>query len=91
MERYICVDIGGTSIKHGLICTDGEFVEKGSLDTQAWKGAGHILERVNGVIENYMAENTVNGLCISTAGIVDPCPEKSSMRMGTFRTIRESA
>ncbi len=76
MERYICVDIGGTSIKHGLICTDGEFVEKGSLDTQAWKGAGHILERVNGVIENYMAENTVNGLCISTAGIVDPMSGK---------------
>lgn len=72
MERYICVDIGGTSIKHGLIGADGEFVEKGSLDTQARKGAGHILERVSKVVENYLAENKISGLCISTAGIVDP-------------------
>lgn len=76
MERYICVDIGGTSIKHGLIGRDGKFVEKGSLDTQAWKGAGQILERVDGVVENYLAENTVSGICISTAGIVDPVSGK---------------
>lgn len=27
MNKYICIDIGGTSIKHGVITENGKFCE----------------------------------------------------------------
>ena len=35
MKEYICIDIGGTSIKHGVVREDGTFAVTGEMPTQA--------------------------------------------------------
>ena len=33
MKQYICIDIGGTSIKYGIIQEDGVFLTTGEMPT----------------------------------------------------------
>ena len=71
MKKYICIDIGGTKIKHGVLTENLEFIEKGSVDTEAQKGGVGIMEKVCLITEQYLREHTASGVCISTAGMVD--------------------
>lgn len=71
MNRYIVIDIGGTSIKHGVLQEDLQFAITGETPTQAQKGGPHILQTVLGQIRQYQTQYPVCGVCISTAGIVD--------------------
>lgn len=75
MKQYICIDIGGTSIKHGVIRENGEFCETGEMPTEAMKyGGPGILKKIHGITEEYLKTYVVEGICISTAGMVD-CEE----------------
>ena len=75
MKQYICIDIGGTSIKHGIIQEDGKFLTTGELPTEAMeKGGPGILEKIQKTAENYVNNYQPQGICISTAGMVD-CEE----------------
>ena len=73
MSRYICVDIGGTSIKHGVLDENAIIEESNQTKTEAWLGGAEVLDQVKPIgkqsIEHY--EN-IEGICISTAGMVDP-------------------
>lgn len=40
MKTYICIDIGGTSIKYGIIKEDGNFLNTGEMPTEAMKYGG---------------------------------------------------
>ena len=40
MKTYICIDIGGTSIKHGVVREDGTFAVTGEMPTQAMEYGG---------------------------------------------------
>lgn len=71
MKEYICIDIGGTSIKHGRIDETGLFLTTGERDTQAWLGGPSILQKVETIIEDYLKSGGAEGICISTAGMVD--------------------
>lgn len=71
MKYYVCVDIGGTSIKYGLINEQGQLTCKGQMDTEAWLGGTGILEKVEKIVDSYSGDCVLSGICISTAGMVD--------------------
>lgn len=73
MEKFICIDVGGTSIKYGLALKDGTIIDKSSMDTEAiQKGGFGILDKMKKIVNQYIGENKISGICISTAGMVDP-------------------
>ena len=72
MKKYICIDIGGTAIKHSVTREDGEIIKMAQMDTEASKGGLSILEKVKDRVRNYIIEHKVDGICVSTAGMVDP-------------------
>lgn len=71
MGKYVCIDIGGTAIKFGLIDENGWIMTSDSMKTEASKGGTSILEKAVGIVEKYREENELSGICISTAGMVD--------------------
>lgn len=73
MSRYICIDIGGTSIKYGIYDEKSQaFIGHDSVPTRADQGGPHIVFTVSGIIEDLLhSEKEVSGICISTAGMVD--------------------
>lgn len=46
MEYYVSIDIGGTSIKYGIMTEDGEILRKDSMDTEAEKAAENCRTRL---------------------------------------------
>lgn len=70
MKQYICIDIGGTEIKHGIIGEDGSILEKGKTNTEAWKGGPCLLDKAVRIAGTYLNKE-VQGICVSTAGMVD--------------------
>lgn len=73
MEKFICIDIGGTSIKYGILRETGIIIEKGNMDTNALKEGGQgIFEKIKYIISKYLKNYEVEAVCISTAGMVDP-------------------
>ena len=71
MKTYVLVDIGGTSIKYGLIDEGMKWLDKQVIDTQAQKGASHIMNKVKNIVRNYIKDYSLQAICISTAGVVD--------------------
>lgn len=71
MKYYASFDIGGTSIKYGIIEETGAIVEDFSTDTQAQKGGFSVVEKVKQIIADFHNRYTLSGICISTAGMVD--------------------
>ena len=71
MKNYVSIDIGGTAIKYGVIAEDGRILIKDKMDTEAHKGGPEILNKVFKIVENYLEEYKIVGICISTAGMVD--------------------
>lgn len=69
---YSCFDIGGTAIKFGLIDETGRFRKKGSLPTEAQtEGGPGIVHNVCSLIHRQLTDHPLEGIGISTAGIVD--------------------
>lgn len=72
MKEYICIDIGGTSIKYGMVREDGSFLTTGEMPTEAMQyGGPGIMEKAKKIVETYQAEYQPEGICVSTAGMVD--------------------
>ncbi len=71
MKNYVSIDIGGTAIKYGVIAEDGTILIKDNMDTEAYKGGIEILNKVSRIVENYLDKYKLEGICISTAGMVD--------------------
>lgn len=71
MRQYICIDIGGTEIKHGVIDETDQFLIKGKTPTEAWKGGPALLEKAVGIAGDYLERWKAEGICVSTAGMVD--------------------
>ena len=70
---YICIDIGGTDIKYGVMDAAGEFAVHGTLPTEAkaYGGPG-IVRKVSDLVRETCGAYDVRGVAISTAGMVDP-------------------
>lgn len=71
MKNYIAFDIGGTMIKYGIINENGKIVENCETPTEAVRGGPYILEKIQEIIEQSLGNHRLEGICISTAGIVD--------------------
>lgn len=72
MGKYIAIDIGGTNIKYGLIDDTDTLLEAHEIPTEAYKGGPEILRKVKGIVARYLEQIPVAGVCISSAGMVDP-------------------
>ena len=72
MKKYICIDVGGTSIKYGLLNEDLNFVTTDEMNTEAQKGGQNILNKIIEIVNKYNSfYDDIDGVCISTAGMVD--------------------
>lgn len=71
MFGYLCIDIGGTAIKHALLDEEGGFLKKGESPTQARLGGERVVENVFALIDSYIGEYELSGIAISTAGMVN--------------------
>lgn len=71
MKTYICIDIGGTAIKHGVLGENGDFLTTDSLPTEAWQGGEGIVKKVLSLAADYQKEYHPEGVAVSTAGMVD--------------------
>ena len=72
---YICVDIGGTSIKYGVLSEKGEIFIDGTVSTKVTEKENFILSDVKKLVRNILDEYKnyeIKGICISTAGVVNP-------------------
>ena len=45
MKQYICIDIGGTEIKHGVLDENGKFLAKDKVPTEAFRGGPALLKK----------------------------------------------
>lgn len=72
LKTYLAFDIGGTMIKYGIINEEGRMMENHEIPTEASKGGGSILAKLKQIIQQMQKSNTLSGICIATAGMVDP-------------------
>ncbi|MBF0787115.1 ROK family protein [Streptococcus sp. 19428wC2_LYSM12] len=72
MKKYVVIDIGGTSIKYGLIDENDQLLENHEMPTEAHKGGPAILQKVASIVSDYREHVSLSGICISSAGMVDP-------------------
>lgn len=71
-KKYVCIDIGGTAIKYGLSDAEGGFFDQGEVATEALQTGGPgILEKVKQIVRHYLPDHEVQGIAISSAGMVD--------------------
>ena len=71
MKNYVCIDVGGTSIKYGVLNEDLMFLDNSEIDTEAHKGGQNILDKIINIVKEYKDYYKIEGVCISTAGMVD--------------------
>lgn len=73
MKKYICFDIGGTTIKYGLLEENGNILFKGEVDTEArTKGGRNICKKIVDISNEYKKDYQLSGVCISSSGMIDP-------------------
>ncbi len=73
MDKYICLDIGGTAIKYGLADSRGRLFNKDSLPNVIAKdGVDAFLDQVLGLIGFYQKYFKIQGAAISMAGMINP-------------------
>lgn len=72
MNTYVAIDIGGTNIKYGLINASSKLIESHEIPTEAYKGGPGILQKVEDIISRYKEKHEIKGICLSSAGMVDP-------------------
>ncbi|MBF2555857.1 ROK family protein [Listeria marthii] len=71
MENYLCVDIGGTSIKYAKFNQAGERVSAlESCATPISEGANQIMPALIRIVEQEKMD--VAGVCVASAGVVHP-------------------
>lgn len=70
--KYICIDIGGTSIKYGVATSEGILLETHERPTEAQQGEPGIMQKIEEIVNNFLQKYEIAGVAISTAGMVDP-------------------
>ena len=72
MNKIICIDIGGTAIKYGVIGTDHKVLCTRETATCAHMGAAALSEKLRNIVRELKEEAPdAAGIAISTAGVVD--------------------
>lgn len=68
---YGCIDIGGTSIKYGVVTPEGTIVHQGLRASEAAEGAGRMVANAITAAKSCQKKYTLAGIAVSTAGMVD--------------------
>jgi len=71
MEKYAVFDIGGTTLKYGIINDQGKIMIYREVPSEAKKGGAHVINQVIRIVNEYKMCDTIKGVCISSAGVVD--------------------
>lgn len=71
MKEYICIDIGGTFVKYGIINENIEISHRALTPTRAHLGGQAILDQVQEIIQELLPFCRAEGICLSSAGMVD--------------------
>lgn len=71
MKQYLAFDIGGTTIKFGVVSQKGEVITNDLMATEAEKGGSAIIDKVISKAKQLLADYHVEGIAVSTAGQVD--------------------
>ena len=71
--NYLCFDIGGTSVKYGVADEQGSLLLKGETpNVITQKGVKGFVESLASLANRYRQEHDLQGIAVSTAGVVDP-------------------
>ncbi len=69
---YLCIDIGGTAIKYGIAEKSGTLLLRGEMPNEIRKkGVKHFTDRMRLFTELCRQGYNLQGIAVSTAGIVD--------------------
>lgn len=68
---YLTCDIGGTDIKYGVIDINNNFIIKNSVPTKSAEGGKAIMSQIRNIFKDLSVDYKLNGVSISTAGVVD--------------------
>lgn len=82
--NILCFDIGGTQIK-SMIKNENEEIELLNIKSRASKGARLVKEDIFASIDSLKEEYEIDGIAISTAGMVDPNTEKIAYANDNFK------
>lgn len=52
MKKYVCIDVGGTDIKYGLIQEDGKILINRKVPTQVTAEGNRILDQLQEIIRS---------------------------------------
>ncbi|UOQ92342.1 ROK family protein [Halobacillus shinanisalinarum] len=64
-------DIGGTSIKYGVVNEVGDILYKDAVPTEAYLGGVEVINKVNKLGDELIGDYEINGIAISSAGQID--------------------
>ncbi|MEH7380509.1 ROK family protein [Bacillus sp. JJ1533] len=84
MRKFLAFDIGGTHIKYGIVTEEGILLFSGLVDTEAYFGGPAIVEKIIGLGKSLLESYSVDGVAISTAGVVDIKSGKIIAASGTI-------
>ncbi|WP_127848782.1 ROK family protein [Lacticaseibacillus hulanensis] len=69
MKAYVAFDIGGTSIKYGVVTADGQIAEHASVATAQDRATN--VANLEKVVADYRQQYDIGGIGVSVPGIVD--------------------
>jgi len=69
MRAAVGIDIGGTSIKTGIVGEDGSLLRRRTVPTEAQAGAEALKRKLAGIVREALAYGEQNGIEIAGAGI----------------------
>jgi len=72
IRGIVCIDIGGTEIKYGLMNEEEALCGVDKIPSEAYLGGTGLKMKVSQILEGFLDEYEVLGVAISTAGMVDP-------------------
>lgn len=65
------IDVGGTTVKFGIVSVDGEILDKKAYDTHIWdSSASSFVENVISIIQSYQASYEISGIGIGLPGLL---------------------
>ncbi len=71
--QYLCIDIGGTAIKYGVAEKNGTLLLRGEIPNEIRKkGVEHFINRIVSFTKLFRKGYNLQGIAVSTAGVVDP-------------------
>ncbi|MFD1440279.1 ROK family protein [Lacticaseibacillus hegangensis] len=69
MKTFVGFDVGGTTIKYGLVSAAGKILDHGSFKTL--KRASSNVNKMVGVVTAYQKQQVIDGVGVDAPGIVD--------------------